>query len=515
MGPFLFSCLKQIIQIMLTLSNFIGSPLALLFFVKLGTGCVVFGGFVVAGGNASLTKYFFLISQVISFVCLFLGVLCWLELPFVYASNQEFFGLFSLDWALTYEVYFGYDSVSLFFVLLTIFLTPFCLSSAYHSLSHNFFLFLILFLVMEFSVISAFIVLDLFFFYLAFESLLIPMFIIIGWWGASQRRALAAFYFFLFTLAGSLLLLVGLLIIRFDHCHWSYFQLLSTPMSLGDQKLLWLFFFIPFAIKIPMFPFHIWLPEAHVEAPTAASMFLAGVLLKLGAYGFLRFLLPLFFDCVLYYQPFLMAMSLIGVFYSSLVALRQVDIKRIVAYSSIAHMNFALLGLFSLTASGFCGSYLIFIGHGVVSAALFYFVGVLSDRYKTRVIWYYSGMTLRMPLANTFFFLLALGNVAFPLTVNFVGELLVLFGLGSYNLIIPCIAGVSLVLTLSYTFWTYNRVSFGAIRVNINALYLDLRRDELVILFFLTAVMFLLGCFPSVVLQDLGSHYTSFVGGGS
>lgn len=337
------------------------------------------------------------------------------------------------------SVAFGVDPLNLYFLLLTAFIAPFCFLSAFDSINFYLVPYIVLLLILVIGVLLTFLTLNLFYFYFFFEIILIPMFFIIGFWGSSPRRTLAAFYFFFFTMFGSLFLVIAIILLSFEvddlyigdlialaqllEDDEFFFMLLGSLLfDYGDivldirfvshfvifdselQLFFWWFFFIPFAIKIPMYPFHIWLPEAHVEAPTSGSMFLAAILLKLGSYGFLRFMVPLFPFANIYYHPFFLTLGVISIFYSSFTALRQIDIKRVIAYSSIAHMNFAILGIFNNDVYGYCGSILIFIGHGFISAGLFYLVGIIYDRYKTRLIYYYSGLVMLMPIYGIFFF---------------------------------------------------------------------------------------------------------------
>jgi proton-translocating NADH-quinone oxidoreductase chain M len=424
----------------------------------------------------------------------------WLLFSFVpgYLGYQDVFGIRFVE---NYVIYFGYDGFSLLLVLLTVFLLPFCLISAFTSLKSNLKLYILFFVLMTFFVTLSFFVLDLFFFYFFFESLLFPMFFLIGRWGSSVRRSLAAFYFFFFTLLPSLLMLLAIIWLVLNYGPISYWLLSPSLVAPQMQNYLFFLFFLPFAAKIPMFPFHIWLPEAHVEAPTSASMFLAAILLKLGAYGFVRFLLPLCFDSLLYWRPLLVVLILLSIYYCSFMAIRQLDIKRIVAYSSIVHMNFALLGLFSLTVAGFNGFFIVLLGHGIVSAALFFLVGVLYDRYKVRQVMYFTGLTLRMPLFSIMFFLFSLANTAFPLTVNFVGEFLILVGLFEQGWFVFSLAAFSLFFSLIFTFWLYNRLAGGVLSSRLIPFYYDLTRVEIGVLAVLFVIVILLGIFPSELLR--------------
>ncbi len=418
-------------------------------------------------------------------------------------------------WFGTYSLCFGVDAMALFFIILTTFIFVICVVSAFQSVKKNLQAYLFLLFLIEFLLLGTFSVLDFFVFYILFESVLLPMFLLIGFWGSNARRMKAAYYLFLYTLFGSLFLLVSLLLIGFQLGTFNWYFLLVSDISYTRELFLWPGIFLAFAIKVPMFPFHIWLPEAHVEAPTGGSIILASLLLKLGVFGFLRFLLPLFPYGTLYYSSFVILFALLGVFYSSFVALRQIDLKRIIAYSSIAHMNFGLVGLFSLTLDGLTGGYLLMLGHGLISGALFFLVGVLYDRYKSRILFYYSGLALRMPLFAGFFFFFSISNIAFPGTFNFVAELLVFLGAGVSNFVSFFLILVSLLGTTAFTFWLYNRIAFGTFRfyfvpgVATPLGVFDLTRLEGCLLLFLALLTLLGGIFPMFFLGalDAGLFY--------
>lgn len=289
--------------------------------------------------------------------------------------------------------------------------------------------YLIAFLLLEAILIVTFSVTDLLLFYIAFESVLIPMFIIIGVWGSRERKIRAAYFFFMYTLFGSVLLLLAIIYIFNRFGTTDYETLILVNFSFAEQKILWFAFFLSFAAKVPMLPVHIWLPEAHVEAPTAGSVILAGILLKLGSYGFIRFSLPFFPDACIFYTPLVLTLCVVGVVYTSLTAIRQTDLKRIIAYTSVAHMNLVVMGIFSFNLIGIEGAILQSLSHGFVSSALFLLIGVVYDRHHTRMVKYYSGLVHTMPLFTILFLIFTMANIAVPGTSSFVGEFLILAGI--------------------------------------------------------------------------------------
>lgn len=400
------------------------------------------------------------------------------------------------------------DQISILFIILTTLLIFICCLIS-TKINKNVGLYFILFLILDSLLIITFLVSNLFYFFMFFESVLIPMFLIIGIWGSRSRKIKASYYFFLYTLFGSLLMLVGLMSIYLEVGSLDLFSLVRYNFSLEREKILWLSLFIAFAIKIPMFPFHIWLPEAHVEAPTAGSVLLAGLLLKLGGYGFIRFLIQIFNEGTVYYMPLVFTLSILGLIYSSLTILCQIDLKKIIAYSSIAHMNFCLLGLFSLTQEGLQGSILLMLGHGFVSSALFILVGILYDRYKERVIWYYGGIAFKMPIFSIFFFFFSLANFSFPGTSNFIGELTILIGLVQRSTFILLISGFGIILSTVYSIWLYNRVCFGTLKLQNLLNFKDLDFYEIISLSILLFFMLLMGFKPNLFLDFL--HPTLFL----
>jgi len=398
---------------------------------------------------------------------------------------------------------FGIDGISLFFVLLTTFLIPACLLVGWNSIQTYVKEYIIAFLVLETFVLSVFCILDLLLFYVFFESVLIPMFIVIGVWGSRERKIRAAYQFFLYTLLGSVFMLLAILFIYFQAGTTDLQTLMTTEFSERRQILLWFAFFCSFAVKVPMIPVHIWLPEAHVEAPTAGSVVLAGVLLKLGTYGFLRFSIPLFPFASLYFTPLIFTLSILGIVYASLTTLRQIDLKKIIAYSSVAHMGFVTLGLFSFNVQAIEGALLLMLSHGLVSGALFLCVGCLYDRHKTRIVKYYGGCVHVMPLFSTFFLFFTLGNLSLPGTSSFIGEFLILTGAFQANTLIATLAATGMILGGSYSLWLYNRVVFGNFKPDYMTQFSDLnRREFFLFLPFVLGVLWM-GVYPEVFLDPI------------
>lgn len=397
----------------------------------------------------------------------------------------------------------GIDGISLLFVLLTTFLVPLCILASWNSIKENIMEYLIAFLILETCMISVFVVLDLLLFYVFFESVLIPMFLIIGIWGARERKIHAAFQFFFYTLLGSVFMLLGILLIYSTTGSTDYELLLSAEFSTNRQLLIWLSFFASFAVKVPMVPVHIWLPEAHVEAPTAGSVILAGILLKLGTYGFLRFSIPLFPEASIYFTPLIFVMSVVAIVYSSLTTLRQIDLKKIIAYSSVAHMNFVTIGLFTLTQEGIEGSILLMLSHGFISSALFLSVGVLYDRHHTRILRYYGGITQTMPIFSSIFLFLTLSNLSLPGTSSFIGEFLILLSALQSNTSICFLAATGTVLGAAYAIWLYNRVAFGIVQMRYINPYNDLSLREFMIFVPFIILILLMGIYPNIFLETM------------
>ena len=394
----------------------------------------------------------------------------------------------------------GVDGFSMPFVLLTTFLMPFAILASWESVEKRVKEYMIAFLVLETLMIGVFCALDLVLFYLFFEGGLIPMFLIIGIWGG-KRRVYASFKFFLYTLVGSLLMLIAILAMYGHAGTTDIAVLLKTDFPKDMQFWLWLAFFASFAVKMPMWPVHTWLPDAHVEAPTAGSVILAAILLKMGGYGFLRFSLPMFPDASAHFAPLVYAMSVIAIVYTSLVALVQEDIKKLIAYSSVAHMGFVTMGLFTLNPQGVQGALFLMISHGFVSGALFLCVGVIYDRMHTREIAAYGGLVNRMPIYAFVFMVFTMANVGLPGTAGFVGEFLSLLGAFEANSWVALIATSGVVFSAAYALYLYRRVVFGALeKANLKDIA-DLTPREIAIFMPLVLLTIYYGVQPDPILN--------------
>lgn len=440
----------------------------------------------------------------------FLTMLLW-----IFFNNEigNFVYVLHLPWLSVFNIYYslGIDGISIFFIILTAFLMPICILISWNSIVYKMKEFILMLLLTELLLINVFAVLDLFFFYIFFEGILIPMFIIIGIWGSRQRKIHAAYQFFFYTLLGSILMLLGVIIIYFQTGTTDIQILSQIEITRSKQLILWLAFFASFAVKVPMVPVHIWLPEAHVEAPTAGSVILAGVLLKLGTYGIIRFMIPMFPYAMYYFTPLVFTMCVIGILYSAATTIRQIDLKKIIAYSSVAHMNFALLGLFVNNTQGIEGSLFFMLGHGVVSSALFLCIGILYDRYHTRNILYYGGLAQVMPIFSLFFFVFTLANLGLPGMVNFIGEFLVLVGTWKTNTTVIVLASLGLILGAVYAIWFFNRLVFGQIRFYSLQKFTDLTRREFFLLIPLFIMVFVMGIYPALFLDTFNLSVNNYI----
>ena len=416
------------------------------------------------------------------------------------ASSAEFQFVEKHRWLGVSAYHMGVDGISLPFVILTTGLMPICIIASWSAIQTRVREYMIAFLVLETLLVGTFAALDLVLFYLFFEGGLIPMFLIIGVWGG-PRRVYASFKFFLYTLLGSVLMLLAIMAMYWEAGTTDIPALMRHGFPLGLQKWAWLAFFASFAVKMPMWPVHTWLPDAHVEAPTAGSVILAAILLKMGGYGFLRFSLPMFPAASYDFAPLIFTLSVVAIIYTSLVALMQEDIKKLIAYSSVAHMGFVTMGIFAATSQGVAGGIFQMISHGIVSGALFLCVGVVYDRIHTREIAAYGGLVNRMPLYASVFMVFTLANVGLPGTSGFVGEFLTLIGTFKVNVWVGTLATVGVILSAAYALWLYRKIVFGTLDKPNLAGIKDLGYREILIFAPLVILTILLGIAPKPVLD--------------
>jgi len=415
-------------------------------------------------------------------------------------------------WFRAAEYHLGVDGVSILFVLLTAFLMPICILASWTTIKDRVVDYMIAFLVLETLVIGVFTSLDLFLFYIFFEGTLVPMFIIIGVWGGANR-IYAAYKFFLYTLLGSVLMLLAMLWMANKAGTTSIPELKTFAFSPQAQSVLWLAFFASFAVKMPMWPVHTWLPDAHVQAPTAGSVILAGILLKLGGYGFILFNVPMFPDASVLYRPLVFTLSVIAIAYTSLVAFRQTDIKKLIAYSSVAHMGFVTMGIFAGNAQGMQGAIFQMLSHGLISGALFLCVGVVYDRMHTREIAFYGGLTNRMPWYAAIFLMFTMANVGLPGTSGFIGEMLTMTGVYQASTWAAFVAATGVILSAVYALTLYRNVMFGEITNPALATIKDIDLRELVIFVPLIVGTIWLGVQPDLVLNYTAASVDAVVNG--
>nr|UNJ18870.1 NADH dehydrogenase subunit 4 [Cyanidioschyzonaceae sp. 1 FvB-2021] len=441
-------------------------------------------------------------AYLVSAVTFLLTIYLWL----LFDESYNYFQ-FITDLNISNIIYINYclgvDGISLFFIILTSVLIFISFLLSWNSIKELTKEFFVLFLIIESLLLNAFSVIDLVLFYVFFEGVLIPIFSIIGIFGSRMRKIRASYQFFLYTLIGSLLILLAILLIYFETGTTNINILYNVDFTERRQQLMWLAFFASFAVKVPIIPFHIWLPEAHAEAPTTGSIILAGILLKLGGYGFLRFSLPLFPYASFYYTPIIYVLSILAIIYASLTTLRQIDLKKIVAYSSVAHIGYVILGIFSFNVQGIEGSVILILGHGFVSSALFLCVGILYDRYKTRILKYYGGLTVFIPLFSVGLFFFILANMGLPGTSNFIGEFLILMGLSQNSILTTILATSGMIFSAAYCLWFYNRLIFGNLKNSYFIFFQDISKKEFMALIPLIMLTLWMGLYPNVFLKPI------------
>jgi NADH-quinone oxidoreductase subunit M len=449
---------------------------------------------ILAMPHANAARWIALGTTIVVFV---LSLMVWASFD---PSNPGFQLVEKHDWlggGISYHM--GVDGISMLFVVLTAGLMPFCIAASWDSIETRVAEYMALFLVLETMMIGVFCALDLVLFYVLFEGGLIPMFLIIGIWGG-KRRVYASFKFFLYTFVGSVLMLLAIMSMYWYSGTTDIAQLLSgVHFPPAMQTWLWLAFFASFAVKMPMWPVHTWLPDAHVEAPTAGSVILAGILLKMGGYGFLRFSLPMFPSASEMFAPLVFTLSIVAIIYTSLVALAQEDMKKLIAYSSVAHMGFVTMGIFTVTHQGVEGGIFQMLSHGVVSGALFLCVGVVYDRMHTREIAAYGGLVNRMPVYAACFMVFTLANVGLPGTSGFIGEFLTMLGAFLHNSWIAIFAATGVILSAAYALFLYRRIIFGALVKPALQTIQDLNAREVAILVPLVVITIALGVYPKPV----------------
>ena len=477
------------------LSTLIFLPLISSFFIFLSRG----------QKNNISAIYISLFSSLATFI---LSLFVWYSMDY---ASADFQFLEEQSWINDFIKFkLGVDGISILFIVLTTLITPICIISCINSVKDRVKEFLIAILILETFIIGVFCSLDLVVFYLFFEAGLIPMFLIIGVWGG-PRRVYSAFKFFLFTLLGSVLMLVAIIAIYWITGTTDVVQIYEIKIPKEYQNLLWLAFFCSFAVKMPMWPVHTWLPDAHVEAPTAGSVILAAILLKMAGYGFLRFSLPMFPLASEYFTPLIFTLSIIAIIYTSLVALMQEDMKKLIAYSSVAHMGYVTLGIFTFTKQGIEGSVFQMISHGLISAALFLCVGIVYDRLHSRMISTYGGLVNYLPKYSFLFIVFALAGLGLPGTSGFLGEFLVLTGTFQKNYLVAMVATFGVVLGAAYMLWLTKRVIFGVTKNDQIKDLKDVNKSEMFMLTILALLVILFGFYPVPIMETLNASVDNLI----
>jgi NADH-quinone oxidoreductase subunit M len=445
-------------------------------------------------------------ALIVSLFTFFASLILWINFD---SSTAAFQFVDEAEWIASLNIGYkvGVDGISVFFVLLSTFLTPICILSSWEAIQARVKEYMIAFLVLETMMVGMFAALDFIVFYIFFEAVLIPMFLIIGIWGG-PRRVYAAFKFFLYTLLGSVLMLLALITMYVQAGTTDIQSLMAFGFDPELQRWLWLAFFASFAVKVPMWPVHTWLPDAHVEAPTAGSVILAGVLLKMGAYGFLRFSLPMLPVASEFFTPLIFALSIVAVIYTSLVALAQEDMKKLIAYSSVAHMGFVTVGIFAVNQQAVEGAIIQMLSHGFVSSALFLCVGVVYDRIHSREIARYGGLVHRMPVYAAVFMVFMLASVGLPGTSGFVGEFLIMLGAFEASSWVALLIATGMVLGAAYMLYLYRRVIFGKLTKDDLKSILDLNAREIAIFVPLVVLVMWMGVYPSSFLDPIAASVT-------
>jgi proton-translocating NADH-quinone oxidoreductase chain M len=416
-------------------------------------------------------------------------------------STPHFQETYHFLWSEYLNIYYsiGVDGFSILFILLTAFLIPLCILYSWNQFTYAIKELILLLLIIEFLLLNFFLVTDLIFFFIFFESILIPMFLLIGCFGSRQRRIHASFQFFLFTMTGSFFMLLAFFIVYIHEGSTDFLVFYYGNFSYEVEIFLWFLLFFSLAVKIPLFPVHIWLPEAHVEAPTVGSVILAGVLLKMGSYGMLRFLLPVFHFSNHFFNPLIFILSFLSIYYVSIITFCQIDLKKLIAYSSVSHMGYVTVSIFTYDLQGLQGSIFLMLSHGIVSSLLFFLVGMLYDRYKTRTIFFYQSLFTYMPHFSLFFFIATLANIGFPGTVSFIGEFLILMSFFIYNKMAFLFSSLAFIVSAAYSFWLFNRICGGAFIRDFK--FGDLTRREFYIAIPFIFLIFLLGIYPKLILN--------------